>query len=368
MKHLNFFKSLMLIAIAFTVGVLGGSAYGFSAVASGVTTVVAFAVASRPAHVLSDGLDLTEVLADVKNYFRAFGNSIWVQIQKGTDFEQYMRAIPNQKGTYVSTASTRTEYLQPWQKGFTPSGGVALKPYETAVRRIKLDVLLDNLDELFNTYLAEMLVDETKTPMNYPFVKWLVQYHIVPGITEELRAMSVKGVYDAPTAPTPGASIDSADGIFTLITNEIAATNLTNIITTGAITDANIVDKVELFHKDLPDEYKGSSDPIFCSMDNVQRYMYTYRDDKGVNMDFNGPTVQLWGTNKKLVGLSDLNGSDRFLFTPSGTKGNLLKLYDKLLMPNLQFQEFNRDIKIMGDMHRSWGFETLDAVFVNDQA
>lgn len=368
MRHLVLLKSFMLIAIAFILGASVGNAMEFNPIISGSTAVVGFAISFRPTGVLSDGLDLTNVLADVTNYFKYYNQKIWVQIQKDLMFEKYMKSMPNQKGTYVATSSSRTSFLQAYQHQFTPAGGVALTPYSTPVRRIKMDVLLDNLDTLFGTYLHEMMVDETKTIDNYPFVTWLMNNHIIPGIQEEIELLSIKGEYVAPTPGTAGNSDESADGIFTIIANEIAATNLTNIITTGAINATNVVDKLEAYHKDLPAEYKKLAGPIFVAEDILVMYKYTFRDDKGLLLNVEQPTVRLWGTNKELVGLPDLNGSQRILFTPTGTNGNIVKLFDKLLMPTPQFQIVDRDLKILGDFTRSWGFDTLDAVFVNDQA
>jgi len=369
-KVLSILKSVSLIAIAFILTAFIGQSYGFDTVTSGSVGVAGFALVKIPTSSLAAGLDLSAIVSEIELHFRKFNNVIWTNIMKGVDFEQYMRPVAGVKGEYVNTNAVRSTFLQPFQKAFTASGDITLTPYKNYVRRIKMDVLMDNLHELFDTYLAEIMVDETRTPDNYPFVRWFIDNHVIPGIQEEMNAISVKGEYVAPTPGTPGASLESTDGVFTIIANEITAGNLTNIITTGAITSSNVVDKLEQFHKDMPAEWKKIAGPIFLPEDVLEMYRYTFRDDKGVypSIDVSNPVDRLWGTNKTLIGLPDLNGSQRIMFTPTGANGNLLKLYDSLMMPVPTFQLFERSVKILGDFHRGYGFQSLDAVFVNDQA
>lgn len=365
MKHLILVKAFFLYGLAYIFGAIVGLEFGFNPIISGVVSIVGFSIAKRPQGALSDGLDLTAVTAQLGDYFRRYSNSIWSQILKGNDFEQYMKAVPGQTSKYTTTVSRRSEFLQAYQKGFQSKGGVEFIPYDNNVFYIKMDHTQEDLPKLFNTYLSSMALDGV-TPDKYPFVKWLMDTHIIPGITEELRAMCIKGKFVPPTPGVAGNSIDSANGVFTIITEEIANNNLEPIVL-GAITPANIVDKYELFHRSLPEEYKRIPGPIFVSSSRLEDYKYGYRDEFGQNRDFTGPTVSLWGTNKELVGLDFLNGSDRMLFTPTGPNGNIIKMYDKILMPTPTVQLEKREVHILADFHRSWGFDTLQEVFTNDQ-
>jgi hypothetical protein len=357
-------KKILSIALVFLVGALIGNAFGFNAGASGAVSLFGSLLINAPKQVAFSGLDLSEVTAQLGAYFRYYSNQVWAQITKGQDFEAYMRAVPNVKSRYITTTSTRTEFLQAFQKGFQAKGGVAMVPYENTIYPIKMDHTQEDLHALHATYLA-FLQDETKLPTEIPFVKWLVDTHIIPGITEEIRKMSVIGVYEAPVENVAGASINSANGVFTIVENEITAGNIVPILT-GAITPENTVDKVELFHRSLPTEYRTQPGVIFAASDLVEDYKFGYRAEFGTNRDFEGPTVKLWGTQKELVGLDALNGSSRLLYTPTGAKGNLLKMYDKIVMPTPQVQLEKRDVHILADMHRGWGFETLQNVFTND--
>jgi hypothetical protein len=360
MKHLKFLTALSLAFIGLVVGMLVGSPY----VCAGAGAALAFGSNNSSAVMIHRaGLDLSDVVADLENFWRKHNNEIWVQILKGVDFEQYMQKVPNITGDYITTSSSRSEFLQPYQKGFQPKGGVALKPYTNKCRFIKVDYLEDNLPELFGTYLA-YLADERVTPDKYPFVKWLVEKHLIPGMQDEFRILSVKGAYAAPTPGTAGASITSTDGIFTIVTNEIANAEITPF-TTGVITPANIVDLMEDFVDQIPYEYRSLNDNIFIADDLLLAYKKAYRDQFGTNQDFDGPTAKVWGTNKTLVGLPQHNGSQRILYTPDK---NMLCLYNEFMIKKPTIQLENRDVKLLTEMHRGYGFKTLSTVYVNDQA
>lgn len=362
MKNSIFFSVLF----AFILGAFLGSMIGIDPVISAVSFTVVMAFATTPKGATSiNGLDVSQIKSDIEEYFKFYSNQVWVAIMKGSDFEQYMRKIPNVRNKYVSTGSRRGEMLQTYQKAWTPKGGVEMVPYVNTIFDMKMDLYLDNLHELFQTYLG-FLADESKLPDQYPFVKWLVTYHVIPGMQEELRRISVVGEFNAPTPGTANDSIDTADGIFTIITREVADNNITPI-QLGAITSSNIVDQLEKFNRDLPAEWVTKPGNIFLSSAMLQDYIYAYRDAFGQNRDFEGPTTKLWGTQKTLVGLDDLNGKDRILFTPDGPRGNLLCMYDKIINPTpYVFLEKGRFVGMTAQFARGWGFETLDVVFVND--
>lgn len=363
-------KAHILTVFALSIiGALLGASLGVNPYVAGGTigsVVATTSMVKSPGVHYNAGIDLTAIVGQVDLYMRKYSTEIWTKVKEGLDFEAYMKKIPNITGEYISTNSSRTDMLQAWQKGFQAKGSVALTPYKNTVHRMKIDYLLDDMDLLFPTYQAQ-LVDEKTTPDKYPFVKWLVDYHIVPGAQEEINKISVKGVRVNPTAGTAGNSINVTNGVFTKITTEIAASNLVPIVT-GAITASNVVDKIESFHRLMPERYREMPGKIFAAASLVENYKYNYREKFGTNQDFNGPTVKLWGTNKELVGISQNDGSSRLLFTPSGPTGNLLCMYDQLMGPKLTVQLDKRDVIILGDMHRGYGFNTLNEVFVNDQA
>ena len=103
------------------------------------------------------------------------------------------------------------------------------------------------------------------------------------------------------------------------------------------------------------------------SKTNERRYWRDYRNNFGGNSDYNGKkNLEIDATSKRIVGIPEMNSSDRFVHT---TKGNLLCMYDQIYtLNNLKSEEALRQIHIMGDFKRGYGIGRLDEMFVNDQA
>jgi len=360
-------KNFILLFIAATLSFYTGLAAGVNPFVTSVSGVALMSLSVSPQGSLRDGIDISEVAVQLGDYFRMYSREIWSQILKGINFEQYMKTVTGVTSQHVGTVSSRTEFIQAYQKGFQPKGTVSLVPYINQVFKLKIDYLIEDLPQLSKNYLA-FLYAENKSVDQYPFVQWVVETHLIPGMTEEMYRNAVIGNRVNPTTGVAGNSVDSLNGIFTIITDEIAAGNLTNVIATGALTTSNIVDKVEDFHKAIDFEYRSLPGIVFMSDAWAQAYKYGYRDNFGTNQDFTGATMSIFGTQKQIVGIPALNGSSRMMYTPTGPQGNMLKLQDKVSMPTLTSQVYNRELKLLGDFHRGYGFESLEAVFVNDQA
>ena len=364
-------KNLILLAIVFLFGSIVGNAYGFDATLSGCALAAASMIPrGETSSILRvDIPDLSVVVLEVQRYFQ-HATGIWSGVKKEISFEAYMRKIKNINATYVGTSFKAGEFLQAFKPGFHEKGSGQFKPELTASFYMKLDVLINNFHSFWNTYLV-YLEDEEKTASQKPFTPWYVQNHVLPGIIDDLNKISVKGVYVDPTLPaTPNATptIASADGILTIIQKRITATKLVPTVLTGVITQANTYDKVRAFDKGLPTWARGTKGPIFCSTTILEDYKDGYVANHGTQTDYKGPdnTAQIYGTGRYLVGIPEFGASQRLLFD---MPGNMICTYDKTYLPTkVNAQEFNRDVKLMAELHRGYGFETLETVCVNDQA
>ena len=313
----------------------------------------------------NDGFDISEITTLLGDYIRKYSAQIWREITNDIQMEMYTTKIMGVTDEYVSTRSEHTELLQPFQKDYTPKGSVAFTPRINKVRQIKLDYKIDCMDDLYKTYLAFM-ADESQTDRSkWPLVRYIVQNHIIPGIREEIDNFSVQGVYAAPTPGTPGASLDSVDGFLEIIRQEIAAANLVPI-PTGVITPANALDAVETFHDGLPVKYRKLPGDILCSPTIATWYSRSYRDAFGSNNDQMAKgNLMIDGVKKKLVPIDAWEGSQRLEYTPMS---NRLTLFDKVdVLSNFDVQKEKREVHLLGDFKRSYGYVTLQNLFVNEQ-
>jgi hypothetical protein len=357
MKNLKlFFTAIFMFALAGPLG--AGLAFGASFLASGTSSSVMF------------GIDVTQLNGVLGEYMRKFEKEIWRLATNEIQLENYMRKVPGISDEYVSTLSRHTEFLQPKQPGWQPKGAASFESRINKVRPIKMDVTLtdEDLDQLHRSYLAYMASEEGQRD-KWPIVKYIVQEHIVPAIREEIAAFSANGVYVAPTPGTPGDSINSVDGILTIITNEITDSNL-GALTTGEFEQTTIIDQIDAWIDQQPTKYRKMAGNILASPEVVAMYWRARRAQFGGNTDYKGSydMINVEGTKKTLIAIDEFAGTQRILETP---KKNLLCMYDQIEVPTTPFfiQQEKRDLHILTDFKRGYGFATLEEiVFVNDVA
>ena len=357
--------ALFVMLLGFVVTYFFTEAVNYSFIGAGVALVYAM-IPKQIGALSATGFDLTALNAQIGAFYRRYDKEIWKAITRGITFEKYMRGVPNVTDEYVSPHSSHTEFLQPYQSGFQEKGSVSFDARKNKVFHIKMDFLLQDIYDIYRSYLS-FLSDESKDIKDWPFVKYIVYEHIIPGIIEEISILSVKGAYVAPTPGTAGTSISSADGVLTIVANEISGMNL-NPIVTGAITQANVIDAFNDYYDGMHDDYKGMPGEVFMAPSVKLMYERAQLETYGATQTYKGPQNEtfIFGTRKKLVEIPEFEGSQRLLHTP---KKNLLKLYNKINVPNsVEIQKENRDLKFLLDFHRGYGFGNLYEVFTNDQA
>lgn len=359
-------KSIANVLLIAFFGAFTFSVYGLSSsLGAGVSVGLSLFV-PKLSGTLNAGLDLSNVTSLLGAYVRKYEKQIWQLVTQDIEFEKYMRKVSGVTDEYVITTGEVSELLQPYQNEWTPKGEADFLPRINKVRQIKVDYTVNNLDDVYRTYLT-FLATEGVDRKEWPLVRYIVTELMVPKMREELAVLSAKGVYAAPTPGAAGASIDSVDGILTVVSDEITATNLTPI-TTGAITQADIIDKIEEDFVDaLPTKYKSMATPIFMAEEMKMMYWRAYRGEFGGNANYDGKQkVFVDGTKKEIIGIPELNGSQRMIHT---TKNNMLCMYDKIMTPNsMEVQKDKRAINVLTDFKRGYGFGNLSEVFVNDQA
>jgi hypothetical protein len=360
---------LLLLAFNFLVVLFVFNTFGapqeVSAVIAGASTIYqAFKSKSTNMAFTIVGLDVSDVNTMLGSYFRTYAKDIQARLFRSIELEKYMRPVPNVKHEYISLNSTIGEVLQARQSQFTPKGEAVFTPRKNRVFPIKIDMLLDCLDELDQTYLG-YLVEENLQAKDYKITKYIVNKLLIPKIAEEINFNSWNGVYVAPTPGTAGNSVDSVDGLNTIIDADIVAGNIVPIAT-GAITSTNILDKTEEFIESIDDRFQNMDAPILMSAINADRLWRVDRANNGGNSNYDGNSnLRVGRTGKEVVGLHVMNGSDKMIHT---NNGNLLKMYDKITEPKmLNCQPDTRALKIFGDFKRGYGIGQYESFFVNDQ-
>jgi hypothetical protein len=311
------------------------------------------------------GFSLTDINAALGAYARKFESKIMTGIFNKIQLENYCRKVSGVTDEYAIKSATQSDVLQAFQHAWTPKGTTSFHALINKVRQIKIDYEIKEIDDLYKSFAAEM-ADETKIRSKWEFVKWIVENQIMPKIAEEMDYNSYNGVYTAPTPGTAGSSVGSVDGFKTVIEGLITSADITPVAT-GAITPTNILDKVESFVDDLPAKYRNMKAPILMSSTNARRYWRDYRANFGGNSDYTGKNnLKVDATNKMIIGIDAMEGSDRFIHTP---KNNMLVMFDRIdNISKLETQLDKRVINLLGDFKRGYGFGDLNLLYVNDQA
>lgn len=312
----------------------------------------------------NEGFDLTAINAQLGQYHRVHEKALGKELREQLITETFMTRVRNIKDEYALPNVLIDEVTQAYQDEFTPKGTATFDALIIKTREIKIDYCLQNLGQLYESWLAEWF-EEGRPIAQWSFPRFILSEMIIPQVAEDIETQMVwNGVYVAPTIGVAGPAIASVDGLSKIIVDQIGLGNIIPI-PTGAITPANIKDRVEFFVDNIPLPYRRLSGVILMSETNARLYWRDYKAVNGGDTNYSGTNnFQIDGTRFTVVGVPSMEGSDRFLFTP---KRNLLVIYDKDYLPRFRFQEFDRSIKILAEYRRGYGFGMLQFVFVNDQ-
>lgn len=359
MKNLNVKVALRTLFMGMML-----SLFALSPVLGAVGLAGSILAISQPSAYAASGIDITKLSDLLGAYMRKYATDIWRAALNDIELEKYMRKVPGVSDEYVQPSSSHDEFLQPYQKGWTPKGTVSFDALINKVRQIKMDIELEDLDELHRSYLAYMASEEF-TRDKWPIVKYIVINHVIPGIRQEIANFSAYGKYIAPTPGTAGASINSVDGILTVTANQIDAGKIIPL-TTGVLTDDDILDQVDAYYQQIPKPYRSMAGDILVAPEVTfmydRAYFAKYNASPMITSDINAITIR--GTRKRLVAIPEFEGSQRMIHTP---KGNMLCMYDKIEVPGqFDVQKDKRIVNILSDFKRGYGYGNLKEVFCND--
>lgn len=215
---------------------------------------------------------------------------------------------------YLSNISKPLDYVN-----FTPTAN-AITPEARIlqVRPVKVDVRIYP-QEFYNTWLGQYASPGAAPKL---ILEAFLMQEIAKKAYNENHLISLyKGVYNA-AGVTP---TDSYDGWLRLIALEIGAGNISaannNLVTTGALTSANIITAVEAVFDKLADQYKTMPTQMLVSPTNYMLYQRAYRAQYGQNQDYNGMEnvlgqgTVLDGTLCRLIPEPGMAGSNRIICT-----------------------------------------------------
>lgn len=360
-KFLNLFASL--VVLAFT-GLLLSTVSGISI---NLIIPVLFILAMMPKAqgVLFSALDITALNTALGAYFRKDKGVLISEMLLGMNLEDRMEIWDDCKDEVPLPNLGIDDLVKP-ANDTTFSGTASSLNFDARilkVRKWKVDLLIIPGD-LEKSWLGAYM-KKGSNAYDIPFEQYIMN-HIIAKVHENLRLKAIfKGVYNgAGTAPA-----DIMNGLLKLIVDEITATTITPVVT-GAITAANVIDKVELVYDALGEAYKAVPTQMLVNPTIFDYYVRRYRSTYGVNMDYKGMAngeVNIDGSLCTIKREPGFGASQRMVCTP---KSNIVYGVDSLGEENnIKTQEFERTIKLMIDAKSGIQLKEVHAraLAVNDQ-
>lgn len=301
----------------------------------------------------------------------AYAPTINTSLRTGLEFEEMLtvRACDN---TYSAPNATVAEIIQQYQWQFTPKGQVDFNAVENKLQKIKIDIQFtaDELEVFWNSWKVEWH-EIGRNPIEWSFPRYLYETIILPKALEEMNKNAYSGIYAAPTAGTAGVSASSVTGYAKVIADAITATDVTPIAT-GAFVANTMVNQLESFCDGIPQPYRDLPGDILISATNSRSYWRDYRDKFGTgnsNMGNDNNDLRIDATNKRLVPVVGMEGSNRIIFNPSSAKNMIWGTRTGFpVYPSIRWEADERVLKGLAEFYRFYGFEYWEHVFVNDQA
>lgn len=307
----------------------------------------------------------------LNQYSVLYNQQIQQKLRQGLEFERNFSVRACDR-TYSAPNATPTEIIQAYQWQYTPKGDVTLSAVENTLQKIKVDIKItaDDLEKFYDAWAIQWH-EIGKDPIVWSFPRYLYEVVFMPKILEEMNTNAWSGSYTAPTPGTAGNSVNSVDGYKTVMEDAITAGDLTEYAT-GAFFESTMVDQVETWVDSLPVPYKDAAGNIYMSPTNAKKYYRNYRTEFGAgagSAENENRELRVDMTQKKIVPINAMDGSDRIFFFPNSTMNAIWgtrRGYPSYF--NIRWEKEERVIKGMAEIYRFYGFEFWDHLFVNDQA
>lgn len=286
------------------------------------------------------------------------------QLNEASETEQAFTTVVTDETLWRGSESTISRLLQPFQKAWTPTGEVTFTPVEIRQYPFKMD-FQDHPDDLEATWLG-FLASENLDRKTWPFVRWLVETHLIPKIKEDYEMNEIfAGELAAVTPGTPGAAGIAMNGIKFIRNAHIDDTRITPITLGALATDpATFVDQIEDFADQINKKYWNQTMDLNMSRTNARRFYRGMRAKYGKDTDFDGVRMQVDGTNLFVRGLASHEGSDIIWTTPKTNAVRLMKKNQN--MNRVQIENVDRQVKIYTDFYSGIGFIIPEIVFTNE--
>jgi hypothetical protein len=319
-------------------------------------------------------LNVTDIVTDFGAYYLNSGqnvNDLLLPLRSGNDFyaslaKKSSKAAKDENSKWQRALVESTRVVQPWKSTFSPTDGGSLVALDTAIRTWKPDRKETPSESTHENWL-QFLEDMDKTPIEWPFIKWYMEVHIMEQIIEDMNTTAWNGVYSAVAAgTTPGTLVQTVDGIKTKLAAHITSGYITPIANgaVGSLTESQYCEYIEDIVAQVSGKLLKRPCVLKLSDTNFRKYKRGYRALHGTDGDFKGQEGMIVDTGVKIEGYMAMNGSERVYITQEGNDVKVLPLKNEMGKIWLEAAEY--DVKILGYGKIAFDFTDPRLVACND--
>ena len=326
------------------------------------------------------GLTIDSLVTTLNRRAVEFAPDINSAVRQGLELEAELTPKFS-AGDYVAPSMSVGEVYQGFQPAWIPKGSetITAMTITQSPFMANLQWTITDLVKFWTEYGdTKKWYEANKQPMDWTFPQWFYQNQYIPKMAEELNTNSFSGAVVTPTPGTATSSAGTVDGWLTVLAALIAASKVTPVYSTTALTSGNILAKLDAFAAALPIPEKKAGGYIRCSYAVYEMAQKAYTaaygtniivaNALGANFDFSLPSYP----NIKLKAYAGMGASQRLIFKPMNFEPMAYVVNPNFGGAYPQGYWFHEPKSgILGfrqEMSRGYGFLYADRTYVNEQA
>lgn len=316
-------------------------------------------------------ITITTVGNALGQYCTRYGNMLNQSLKQKLEFEQFLDKVSCDYA-YQGVDVVHSRVLQPYKKTFSPNNEATFDGQLNILAYGKIDLSYDwaEIEKFLSKWQCNWF-EAGKPEEDWSFPRYMIQEVIMKQFDEDVNLASWAGEFvDPGTDDTPGDYLETWNGFKTHIDAFVSAGDLAPLAI-GALGDTTAVEQVKDACSQLPQLYRYERGKIYAAKSVVHKYAndyeqkFPYRNTNVQNPDSMYLTVDKY--NKTLIGLDCMEGSDRLVFQFDGKPGMIVGTKTGIpLFPQLRFHVYDRELHVLGEFARFYGWETLKHTFVTD--
>lgn len=271
---------------------------------------------------------------------------------------KYCKTISAVKGKFPQYHSILTRVVQGFKAEWQELGEAQFKHKMLKAFHHKVNYPVIP-SEILNSWLGDLYATG-KTAAEHPISKYIMD-ELLLKTTDDLEDLSQTGVRD--DANADGEFGKSLDGIATQVEKALANTTHPAFkIPLNAITEANILDEVKSYEKQLPKKIRRKVKYLFMSDSLAMTFADQYEKEYGTNVNYTADgNMKTPLTKMEIVGLPNI--PDDIIF--STIDGNMVRLidgFDKPAVTETQVQDYK--LKVFMEFFLGYDFLINQLVYV----